>query len=74
MLVQGHNVRLLDATRKVGHHQHRGPENQDSQDTLDQASGSFPEKVRPSRRLEVTSSLVCLDGLLENGFRVFSPK
>ena len=41
MLVQGHNLRLLDEARDVGYHP--GPENQDSRHMLDQPRGSFPD-------------------------------
>ena len=43
MLGQGHTLRLLDEAQEVGHHQHPGPENQDSQHMIDQPRGSFPD-------------------------------
>ena len=45
MLVQVHNLRLLDEAREVAHYQHLGPENQDSQHMLDQPRGSFPQSI-----------------------------
>ena len=38
MLVQGHNLRLLDEARQVGHQRHPGPEKQDSQHMLSPSS------------------------------------
>ena len=43
MLFQGHTLRLLDEAQEVGHHQHPGPQSQDSQQMLDQPRGSFPD-------------------------------
>ena len=37
--------RLLDEARELGHQQHTGQENQDSQHKLNQPRGSFPENV-----------------------------
>ena len=45
MLGQGHTLRLLDEARKVGHDQHPGPENQDSQHMIDEPRGSFPDSI-----------------------------
>ena len=44
MLGQGHILRLLDEAQELGHYQHPGPENQDSQHMIAQPRGSFPEK------------------------------
>ena len=45
-LVRGHNLRLLDEAREVGHQQHPGPENQDGQHILDQPRQGSPGSVR----------------------------
>ena len=48
MLGQGRHLRLLDEAREMGHHQHPGPENQDSQHMLNQPTG--PGGLFPSNR------------------------
>ena len=47
MPVQGTLLRLLDEAQEVGHQQHAGPENQDSQHIVNQPRRFFPLPSRP---------------------------